>query len=1747
MKTKFSKILALLLCALMIFSSVSVFAENQIENMFDLPEVSEEEMSDISGITPDESEDVQICPEEDTLDVHEAENNDFDVSEEKSTIYISDPSQLSALGGQTVTDDIELLNDIDMADTEMEPIESFSGNFKGNGYKIKNLTIEKEFTGYNSDYDGAALIRTITGNSEITGVIFENPSVTLKSSASFKGAAVVAASAKGVNVKISNCAVVGGSVVTKSSSSSFAGSFVGAITNEGTEGAFLTISDSFSSADVKFEKESREGTHYIGGFLGFLMNSSFASENCVMFGDVSASSSYNMGNAGGFIGNINGSNSGKSISFENSLFTGTVSGSNKYGFAYSGRYAYPEISVLGSCCYDNEKNKSQSSWSPFEVFSSKAKVTGKVNGIKTADFALLDMGETFKISEGYPYPAWFVKESETHKIEITVNPKDASVSLTDENGTEVSLEKNDNVYSADVESGKYYLTVSPKDDEYEEEKREINIGNIDEIISISLKAKTYDVSFNVNPKTADVALYEGNEKGENALKPNDNGVYSVKKGDYYYEISDFGYVSKSGVISVSENKTYEITLEKAKTYKVEFSIYPKNADAKITLTRADGDKREFSGENNVFCLPEGSYDYKVSADSFKTKSASIYVSEDKNIFVKLSDGESWDGTSSQSLSGEGTKESPYVIKSGADLAFFASKVNEGDASYVSANYILQSDIDLSYNVWTPIGRTSAVPFKGTFDGNGHKITGINVSDAEKSVYAYYGLFGCLYDANVKNLSIGGEIYCTESSANVGSLAGSAVGNTTIENCFSSAVISSYAGAPTGGFVGFARKSDDIGYTWVDNAVLFKNCLFGGSIYMSGEDENMFSQGAAGGILGYSKNCSQFLNCANTGKITGSFNAAGICGDVGSAQGDNSHPYVKNCYNAGYVSGNAKTFPIYGGRLSESYVINCYAIGGNGKNDYVAEKDGEYLKSEEFLTALADEETTWIKNENENNGYPYPEGVKPLEFSSELYDETQKYKDVFYISASSLEGDVFKLIKDGFAENENILVSCVQTDGESYIERLSDGRIKLKKINDTETAVAENVTLLFTDESGRMRKGVKVILAPDEGARENLLNKLASIYASKTLPDEWVVFDMAAYENLKKDGENVPKLSDDAKQNYINVAIDSLDKSYTLATDRAKAEVIMASIGVDTTKLYPVNSDKSINNANLLKNENFANSYSAALWALLADMQGNVDFSKPQIQNLVKILLDNQNEDGLFSYRYGTETYTDVDSTGWAIAALSRFYLNKKDTYGVKDDAKLFIDKAVLGLSNALNKNASYGNISSDSMVITGLVSIGIDVFSDERFVKNGCSLGDAPMLYVNSDKNGFVSAYVSGSDGEKYAALATEQGFRGLVALAAFEKGNKKPYNIYAFTTQNEDGTESVPKRNPTRANGKGNVEVPKDIPDSADDIKVSYEIKALKNTWASGENYNIKKGSTVYHLIKEIAEAKGIETAGLEKGYIKSMTYNGETLGEFTNGDASGWLYYVNGELPDVGICDYVLKDGDTLKLLYTADYTKEPGVKGGMTSGTNSGKDNTKDDTKDDETKNDETNTSWKNPFGDVSEKDWYYNDVKNICTLGLMKGMSDNEFLPGAKLSRAMFVTMLYRLENEPEAKTAVFTDVDENAWYAKAASWASENGIVSGITDDTFAPDEDITREQMAAIIYRYAKYKGLDLSVGENTNILSYEDYNDIFEYALSAICYVSGSGIMLGKTDKTINPKDTATRAEAAAVTVRFVNLLTAK
>lgn len=179
---------------------------------------------------------------------------------------------------------------------------------------------------------------------------------------------------------------------------------------------------------------------------------------------------------------------------------------------------------------------------------------------------------------------------------------------------------------------------------------------------------------------------------------------------------------------------------------------------------------------------------------------------------------------------------------------------------------------------------------------------------------------------------------------------------------------------------------------------------------------------------------------------------------------------------------------------------------------------------------------------------------------------------------------------------------------------------------------------------------------------------------------------------------------------------------------------------------------------------------------------------------------------------------------------------------------------------------------------------------------------------------------------------------------------------------------------------------------------------------------------------------------------------------------------------------------------------------------------------------------------PFTDIADNAWYADAVRYVYKHGLMAGTSATTFAPDVTTSRAMIATILWRMAGSPVVNYAMnFADVPQDQWYSEAVRWATSEGIVGGYGNGLFGTNDPITREQFAAMLYRFAQEQGYDVSIGENTNILSYTDVADLSEYAISAMQWAVGAGIINGTGDgSTLSPQGQATRAQAAVMLMRF-------
>ncbi len=366
--------------------------------------------------------------------------------------------------------------------------------------------------------------------------------------------------------------------------------------------------------------------------------------------------------------------------------------------------------------------------------------------------------------------------------------------------------------------------------------------------------------------------------------------------------------------------------------------------------------------------------------------------------------------------------------------------------------------------------------------------------------------------------------------------------------------------------------------------------------------------------------------------------------------------------------------------------------------------------------------------------------------------------------------------------------------------------------------------------------------------------------------------------------------------------------------------------------------------------------------------------------------------------------------------------------------------------------------------------------------------------------------------------------------------------------------------------------------------------------TWITTTSYSLTAGDTVADLFLEAMDDYDLRAVGATSGYVSTIyapdCLGGYALSEFTNGKNSGWMFCINGKDATVGMDSCKLEDGDRVVWYYTDDYTKSSGapyaaditpeeyVRTRLERIVDCGKNGTyspalrysdlgktitftftpdkgyrvKEVTVDGKSLGAVTSCTVRNltiatrisvsftngalPFADVYETDWFYDDVVYVYEEGLFSGTSATTFSPNASMTRAMLVTVLYRLEGQPTVTgRSGFGDVVVNSYYEDAVTWAADNGIVTGTSTSTFSPEQNVTREQMAAILYRYAQYKKYNTAA--SSSLTGFSDHASVSAYAKTAMQWSVAEELIGGAAGK-LMPTGNATRAQVAAILHRF-------
>lgn len=682
-------------------------------------------------------------------------------------------------------------------------------------------------------------------------------------------------------------------------------------------------------------------------------------------------------------------------------------------------------------------------------------------------------------------------------------------------------------------------------------------------------------------------------------------------------------------------------------------------------------------------------------------------------------------------------------------------------------------------------------------------------------------------------------------------------------------------------------------------------------------------------------------------------------------------------------------------------------------------------------------------------------------------------------------------------------------------------------------------------------------APEEISIETLMENIAASYTENS--GEWVIMDMAAYEDLNPDGS---KTSAEAKQAYIKKAIESINKESVGETAYTKAILALTAIGVDAEELYPAESETAISAIAGLNGKTHSSSEWSVPYTLAAYSQNTYEGTGIYEDALITAVLESQNENG----SWGGKWDNGIQSTANMIAGLA-FYSDREDVKNAMDEAIGFLSESQS--EDGKFYDYAYADTNAAAIAIIGLCAAGVNPDTDSRFIKDGVSALDALLSFALADNSGF-----GWKDNTSLNAGSTEQAFRALIAATqVIETG--KAFNIYDFS-HNADSLQ------PGYA-VEQEEETPSDKPSTdKNKITVTVSVDADSDDWMEEKSVTVDEESTVYDAFIEALKGSGITQKGASSGYIESMTKDGETLGEFERGEKSGWLYKVNGDLPDVGIKDYELEDGDDILFYYTEDWTEDPDAGSRYKERIEKENKEAAEDTDDliikigevtvdsgdaieaaraayealtEEQKElvenyeellaaeeayaallaeqEEEKTPVEEIFTDVTADSYYRDAVQWAAENKITSGVTETEFGAEQSCTRGQLIAFIWRMMGSPapETKRAPYIDVAEDLYYHDAILWATENAFASGTDGISFSPEQTVTRAQAVVFLWRTA---GMPASSGKH----SFLDVPET-EYYHDAVLWAAENGITSGTGDGMFSPNEPCLRGQIATLLYR--------
>ncbi len=1126
----------------------------------------------------------------------------------------------------------------------------------------------------------------------------------------------------------------------------------------------------------------------------------------------------------------------------------------------------------------------------------------------------------------------------------------------------------------------------------------------------------------------------------------------------------------------------------------------------------------------------------------------------EDITLPQTSGE-WTSEGNYDVSWYNTKDTSFTLSNAADLAGLAvivNGLNGQDRDFFSGKTVTlatNGTFDLSGKTWTPI-----TGFAGTFDGNNATISGMVIESAFSS-----GLFSEIRSgATVKDLNIQGayivvqmESYETRPKTSVGGLVGTNAGGT-IQSCtFSGTIITNAYNI--GGIAGRCTETNSKVETCVNNGTLISKRESTSTVYGVGGIVGLLHTGTVsnctnnGTVTGYIGNPvggvvgemwdGTVSSCRNTAEVQGQgYSASGIGGIVGdiSVSGSSNSVAITDCHNSGNVTLSAGTQRQIGGIVGQTSGASIKISQCSNTGKISSTQSGNSLKLGGLVGSTGGVLTLTQSYNVGSVDIPSSTGYAGGLIGEATYPTSLQVENCYNVGAVT-SGRAGGLIGRLHATDSNGRTVSISSSYNTGSVNNGTGNAMVGQTSTYVTlTVADSCTYLDTSGTGGLGRSQTANQMTDDTDWITNLGLNSSTWEKENNPTT-VDSDGNWMGNLPvltaNEQDPAPQIQRTQKQDQPGFAItDEPTPTDTIYIDSTGfqlgttggAEGLSVTWSSSDDKVATVDSNgkvtiKGVGEVTITAQKAGNDSYNEASDAYTFTVYGR-PITEVTILNLaapvqgesprqnVSVPEDDPYE-VLTSAGIGGPSTLQVTwrEQGSDSVITTTFEQNKVYTVTMAlkcDDYYSFDDSVTVYLSNMLE--SAYQKITAEKDTVNGhenylIITV---TFNPTSHVHNwattwssnathhwhACTAKDCPLKdpqgmgnYEQHTDNGSGTCSVCG---QTIGYLITFNPNGGVCeiqntrtdvngALSSLPTPTRSGYTFLGWYT--EDGTQ-----------------VGEDTVFTQD---TTLTAQWQYNAPPANPNYKITVQPTENGTVTAPTSAKqGTEVT------LTPIPDEGFDVGTVTVTDRFGDAVEVTAN-PD-GTYTFTMPNGQVTVEVTFVESQPEP------------------------------------LPFTDVAEDDWFYDAVRYAYENGLMDGVGDNRFAPNSETTRAQLVTILYRLEGEPAVSGDLpFTDVEAATWYTNAVLWAAQNGIVNGVSDTEFAPGDDLTRQQLVTILYRYAEAKGYDVSA--SADLSGYPDAGQVQDYAQPAMAWAVAEGIVEGM-DGNLNPAGNASRAQIATILMRF-------